>query len=235
MFSNGKIIKPYTYHCDDYMNKSSKKLELHKEYLKEIEKDENGRMVTIENKTSQLISQTGLIFSLLSLFVPFIINKVLDFDVYLKVLFILALSLAYLFYILAINNALKNFNVKKFNYVKSSPKSVISKQKLTVESFLKMEIKDSLVAINNNIGVNNLKASNLIFAHNSFKIGNIFTSILVIFLCAFLLFIDTKPNGITIENQIEIEQFNEYLEILKERNAILKDREPAVGNDTIDK
>lgn len=232
LFIKLEFQKPYNYITSDYTNSEEKKLELHKVYLKEIENEENKRLNVIENKTSLLISQTGLIFSLLSLFIPFIINKVLDFDLYLKILFIIVLAFAYLFYILTINNALKNFNVKRFNYVKNSPGSVLSQQELSVKKFLKMEIKDSLTAINNNIAINNVKASNLIFAYNSFRFGNIFTSVLVLFLCASLLFINSKPEEIRIENPIEIKQFKEYIETLKEQNLKLKEELKTKQKDT---
>ena len=235
LFKKLEFQKPYNYNINDYTNSKEKKLELHKAYLKEIENEENNRLNVIENKTSQLIAQTGLIFSLLSLFIPFIIDKVLDFNLILKILFIIVLALAYLFYILTINNALKNFNVKKFNYGKNSPNSVLSQQEISIKKFLKMEIKDSLFTINNNIAINNVKATNLITAYNSFRFGNIFTSILVVFLCASLLFINSKPEEIKIENPIEIKEFKEYIETLKEQNLILRERIENQKNDTIEK
>lgn len=224
LFKKLEFRKPYNYNSSSYINSKEKKLELHKAYLKEIENEENNRLNIIENKTSQLISQTGLIFSLLSLFIPFIIDKVLDFNLLLKVLFIIVLALAYLFYILTINNALKNFNVKNFNYGKNSPSSVLRQQELSVKNFLKMEIKDSLDTINNNIAVNNVKATNLITAFNSFRYGNILTSVLVVFLCASLLFINSKSEKIKNENLLEIKQFKEHIETLKEQNLILKEQ-----------
>lgn len=208
---------------DNYNVLNGDKLEIHKLYLKNIENEENNRLNIIENKTSQLISQTGLIFSLLSLFIPFIIDKVLDFNFYLKILFIIILTLAYLSYILTINNALKNFNVKNFKYVKNSPDSVLKHQELKKKKFLIMEIKDLFSIIRNNIEINNRKASNLISAYNAFRLGNIFTSVLVVFLCTSLLFIQSKPHEILVKDSIEIEQFQDYIEILNELNTILKE------------
>lgn len=235
LFKKLESQKPYNYNINNYTNSKKKKLELHKVYLKEIENEENNRLNVIENKTSQLIAQTGLIFSLLSLFIPFIIDKVLDFNLILKILFIIVLALAYLFYILTINNALKNFNVKKFNYSKNSPNSVLSQQEISIKKFLKMEIKDSLITINNNIAINNVKATNLITAYNSFRFGNIFTSILVVFLCASLLFINSKPEEIKIESPVEIKEFKEYIETLQEQNLIQRERAENQKNDTIEK
>lgn len=221
LFTKLKFQKPYNYDVNKYTNSKERKLELHKTYLKEIENEENKRLNIIENKTSQLISQTGLIFSLLSLFIPFIIDKVLDLNVILKILFIIVLVFAYLFYILTINNAIKNFNVKNFKYGKNSPNSILSQQELSIKKFMIMEIKDSLITINNNIAINNVKATNLISAFNSFRFGNILTSMLVVFLCFSLLFLNSKREEIEIRNPIEIKQFNEYIEALNEQNRIL--------------
>ncbi len=232
LFKKLEFQKPYNYNTSTYNNSKERKLELHKAYLKEIVNDEDNRLNVIENKTSQLISQTGLIFSLLSLFIPFIIDKVLDFNIYFNILFIVILALAYLFYILTINNALKNFNVKNFNYGKNSPKSVLNQQDLSVKKFLKMEIKDSLFTINNNIAINNVKATNLITAYNSFKLGNIFTSILVVFLCASLLFISSRTEEINLENPIDIKVYKEYIETLKEQNLFLKEQLKIEKKDT---
>lgn len=232
-YTNKELIKPHKYDFSNYKNLKSTKLDLHKAYLKEIEEEQNSRLNLIESKTSQMISQTGLIFALLSLFIPFIIDKVLDFDFILKAVFIITLASAYLFYILTINNALKNFNVKDFNYVKKSPMSILNQQKLEVDEFIKMEIKDSLLAINNNTAINNLKATNLISAYNTFRFGNILTSLLVLFLCVSLLFIKPKPNEINIGNPVEIEQFKEYIEILKEQNLILREQLNKEQIDTI--
>lgn len=233
LFNKLEFQKPYDYNISEYNNSEERKLELHKTYLKEIENEENNRLNIIENKTSLLISQTGLIFSLLSLFIPFIIDKVLDFNLYIKLLFISVLALAYLFYILTIHNALINFNVRRFKYVKNSPTSVLNQQELSIVLFLQMEIKDLLTAINNNISINNVKASNLICAYNSFRLGNILTSLLVVFLCASLLFINSKPAEVRIENPIEIKQFNEYFKTLEPRSN--RDLIRSINKDTLNK
>ena len=56
---------PYSYNPDDYkLDNDEKKSEAHKNYLKNLEDEESSRLTLIEGKTSQLISQTGIIFSL---------------------------------------------------------------------------------------------------------------------------------------------------------------------------
>lgn len=69
-------VNPYSYSVEDYSTTDKDKIKTHKEFLKSIEAEENSRLGLIENKTSQLVSQTGIIFSLLSLFIPIFIDKV---------------------------------------------------------------------------------------------------------------------------------------------------------------
>ena len=76
--------KPYKYGQDEYKTLKKGRMELHRDYLKDILSKEDERLVSIESKTAQLISQTGLVFSLLSLFVPFIIDDILLLNVFIK-------------------------------------------------------------------------------------------------------------------------------------------------------
>jgi hypothetical protein len=75
------------------------------------------------------------------------------------------------------------------------------------EDFLIEEIKDLLHSTRTNLQINNVKASNVIYSYNCFKIANLFTAILGIALCALLLFIEQKKDPITIENPIKIENY----------------------------
>ena len=53
----------------------SDKIKEHKDFLKSALEEENTRLGHIENKTSQIISQTSIVFSLVGLFIPLIIGK----------------------------------------------------------------------------------------------------------------------------------------------------------------
>src|SRR6186713_3333450 len=75
--------------------KGGKKIEAHKNFLKGLIDEENSRLGNIENKTSQLVAQTGIIFSLLSLFVPILIDKISDVPFYFKLGLLLILVLAF--------------------------------------------------------------------------------------------------------------------------------------------
>lgn len=200
LFLEEETPEPYSYKVDEYKNKNKESLEAHKQFLNSIIDEENNRLNLIENKTSQLVSQTGVIFSLLSLFIPIFIDKINDVSIVLRIIFILLLILAFTFYLLTLNNAIKNFNVKNFIYSKPSPLNVLNHQEKTVTDFMYIEIKDLLYSINTNLKTNNTKATNLIHSYNSFKIANFTTAILVFLICTSLLFTNKKENGFTKES-----------------------------------
>src|SRR5215213_3906444 len=94
--------------------KAKEKLLLHRDFLRSLSAEENVRLTIIENKTTQLVAQTGVIFALLSLFVPMIADKIDGW--YLKLPFLLILFFAFFLYLLAIHHAVKNYNVQNFKY-----------------------------------------------------------------------------------------------------------------------
>lgn len=181
------------------------KLKLHRDFLKGIEAEENNRLTLIENKTTQLVSQTGVIFALLSLFIPLLADKVES--VYLKTPFLTILFFAFLLYLLAIHHAVKNFNVRNFNYSCPSRTNVLNNQNETINEFLVEEIRDLLHATGRNSEINNTKASNLIYSSNSFRIANVLTAVLAFLLCLSLSFTKLKKDPVTIENPIKIENY----------------------------
>lgn len=186
-------------------SKDEDKLKLHRDFLKSLEAEENNRLTLLENKTTQMIAQTSVIFALLSLAIPLVVDKVDAF--YLKLLVFIPLVLAFVFYLLTIYNALKNFNVKKFKYSRSLPTNVIKLKDASAEDFLIEEINDLLYSTRTNLDINNVKASNLIYSYNCFKVAILFTAILGISLCVSLLFIKQKKDPITIENPVKIENY----------------------------
>lgn len=185
--------------------KDAEKLKLHRDFLKSLETEENNRLTLIENKTTQLVAQTGVIFALLSLFIPLVTDKIDSF--YLKLLIFIPLGLAFLFYLLTIHNAARNFNVKKFKYSRSLPTNVIKHKDGTIGDFLAEEINDLLHSTRVNLKINNTKASNLIYSYNCFKVANTLTAVLAILLCATLLFTERKKDPITIEKPVKIENY----------------------------
>lgn len=211
LFISQAKVDPYSYDENTYVSDNEATLQEHKEYLKEIENAEDNRLQGIENKTSQLVSQTGIIFSLLSLFVPLFFDKISELNILFKVAFFILLLLSFLLYVLTIHHAIKIYNIKKYVYSRNSPNTVLKYQSNTLKSFTQIQIKDLLYSINKNVKTNNIIANNLIFAYRNFQIANILTAILGALLCVSLLFAHPKSNTTTIDNQIKIEGLNSNL------------------------
>lgn len=211
---------PYDYDPDTYVNITDETIKAHKALIDRIEKEENDRLNIIENKTSQLVAQTGMIFSLLSLFIPVLIDKISEINILFRILSLFILCTAFLFYILTILNAIKNYNVWNFKYIRPHPNTVIKYQHSSLTDFTTIEIKDSLFGINRNVKTNNRKADNLMYANRSFKIANITTAILGILLCVALLFYNKKSESIVIDKNVTINNLdsniNALTKILKE-------------------
>jgi len=209
LFHKEDGTNPYSFnHADYQISIDKEKIVAHKDFLISLTEEENNRLTLIENKTSQLISQTGIIFSLLSLFVPILIDKVSDLAVLIKVLLLLLLVFAFLFYMLTIRNSLKNFKVTNFKYSKPSPNNVLKFQNKSLEEFYSEEVRDLLYALNQNTKTNNWKATNLLHSYNAFKTANTITGGLVIVFSIFLLFFSPKKEGVTIEKPVKIENMD---------------------------
>jgi hypothetical protein len=116
--------KPENIVYDLDQNSDSEKITLHRDFLKSALEEENNRLGFIENKTSQIISQTSIVFSLVGLFIPLLINRFENENLLLRVIIIGLLVVTFILYLLSFTNALKNFNVKKFRYPYSNSRNV---------------------------------------------------------------------------------------------------------------
>ncbi|MBC8883733.1 hypothetical protein H9X57_11290 [Flavobacterium piscinae] len=209
----------------------SEKIISHKEFLKSAIDEENNRLSLIENKTSQIISQTSIVFSLLGLFMPIIIDKTGETNIYIKVAIIFLVLIAFIFYLLTINNALKNFNINKFSYSVPTPENVLTLQNNTVEEFNSELIRDYLYCINKNIVTNNRKATNLLHSHNTFKFANLITGLIVVFLSVMILFSKNDDPKIHIEKAVKIDKLDSIIRTIKPIFIIQQDT--VVVRDTI--
>lgn len=220
-----KNVKPYNYDSSKYDVQSSlSKIKAHKDFLKSAIEEENNRLIAIESKTNQLVSQTSVVFSLLSLTIPILIDKSEDANVYLRVSLIILVLIAFAFYFLAIFNALKNFNVKNFKYFVAGPANVIDLKDKSEEDFEAELVRDYLDSINNNIAVNNTKATNLLHSNNAFKIGNVFTVIIILLISVMVLFIKNEKEELEIKNpqKVIIRNFkNEVLDTIIIHDTII--------------
>ena len=216
-----------SYQASDYQLKVDEKKELvHLEYLYRLDAEETNRLNLLESKTSQLIAQTGIIFSLLSLFVPLLIDKIADVPLAIKIFLSLLVFLAFLAYMFTISNALKNFQVNAFKYSRPSTKNVITFQNKEIEEFYNEVIKDLIEGLKINSNTNNIKATNLLHSYNTFKIANILMGTLVAAFCVTIFFFKPEEQIVTVKGNIEVKQLKEILEqtdrILKSQDTLLK-------------
>lgn len=208
-------LLPYNYDPESYTHTTDLDiLKSHVAFLENSMKGESDRMNTIENKTYQIISQTGIIFSLVGLIIPILIDKFNHLGFLLEITIFILLISAFIFYTLAINNALKNLKVNKFKYANASPETVIRFQNNDLNTFYSDLIQSLLFSINKNTAVNNKKASNLIHAHNSFKLANILTALLITIFSTTLLFSSSKPSPTKVKGEIEIIHLDSNIRLL---------------------
>lgn len=213
------------YSSSDYKQITDDKIgEAHLAFLYKLDEDENNRLTLLESKTSQLIAQTAIIFSLLSLFVPLLIDKAVGMQTYIKVILLLILFLAFCCYMLTIKNALKNFKVTNFPYSKPSAKNVIAFQGKPMAEFYCEVIKDILYGLQINRKLNNTKASNLLHSYTAFRKANTLTAILVSCFCISLLFLKQEEQLVFIKGQVKIEHFDEYMKEIMKVNQPVKNK-----------
>lgn len=183
------INYPEPYDADKYqLTTDDEKIQAHAEFLLLLEEKEEKRLETIESKTSQLIAQTGIIFSLLGLFIPLIMDKAAAFNLWIKVFLLVLLLLAFFFYLLTIHNSLKNYRINKFQYSKPSAGNVLEFMDKKIEEFHAEYVRDLLKGIRKNTYNNNRKGTNLLHSYQAFKNANIMTGLLILS----LHFISTK-------------------------------------------
>lgn len=194
--------------------KTSEESEAHMEYLKKLLEEEDSRLSSIDGKTSQFIGQTGLTFSLLSLFVPLLVDKLDGVPIIVKLLLILILLSSFGFYFLTIKNALKNYNVSNFPYSSPAPKNVLTFKDKGLNAFYSEVVRDMLFGLHRNNEINNAKATNLIRSYLTFRIANMLTGVLVVTFCVALAFRKPEKPTVTIDKAIQIEHLDTLIKKL---------------------
>lgn len=162
----------------EYSETNREMLDTHKCFLQQLQKDEDARQIAIEQKTTQLFSQTGLIIAVVAMFLPLILEKVDHFS--LRLVFIAVLLVAGFFYLRTIFLAARSLDIDKYEYQRPSSTNVTDRKLATVELFLQEEIKDRLSGLEVNTANNNTKGTNLLNALWYFKAANITTALLSI-------------------------------------------------------
>jgi hypothetical protein len=201
-FDNSVLI---SFDVNEYNATEEKKVTAHKELLQTLERKEDERLSIIDAKTSQIITYTGIIFSALSLFIPILLDKISNHSLVVKITFISILILAFLFYVLTIHNAIRNYNVSNFPYSRADPKNVIKYQEKNVTEFRAIEVRDLIYSYKQNSKSNDRKADNLIYAYRTFRIANILTALMGVLICSSLLFTNSKERETNVGAPVQIQ------------------------------
>jgi large-conductance mechanosensitive channel len=187
-----------------YQVQDESKLREHRDFLVRLQENEDKRLESIDSKTSQLISQTGIIFSLLGLFIPIMMDKASDLGIVVKTILIFLLVVSALFYMLTIHNALRNYRISKYTYGRSGANNVLDFKDSTAEEFLAEEIRDILSCINKNIQNNNRKGTNLLHSYAAFKVANLLSGALMILSAIFILFYEPTEQTLAVKGSVEV-------------------------------
>jgi len=194
----------------------------HRDYLLRLEDGEEKRLEGIESKTTQLIAQSGIVFSLLSIFIPILVEKSADIFLLYRIVIFVLLLISISFYILSIINAAKNYLVNRYQYAAPTPETVIEFGASTKEAFLNEQIKDLIKTIKVGKHQNNRKASNLIHSSRSFQVANVLSAILVIIFALVLFNRKSEVEPTVIKNTLKIEGMDSLIRVIKEQDQKLR-------------
>ncbi|WP_313157063.1 hypothetical protein [Sphingobacterium multivorum] len=210
-YKHNNEIKPNLGYGKYESNGDENFIKEHRDFLKNLEEKEDKRLESIDNKTSSLISQTAIVFSLVSLFIPFLIEKTSGVESIYKIMILVLLFLSSSLYVMTIINSLKNYKINSFRYIQSSPKNVLNPNNNSISSFLIEEISDLLYGIPINRRNNDRKGTNLLHAYNSFKWANITTALIIGLLCIKMAFIEKAPESTDVNGIIEVKELNNII------------------------
>lgn len=172
----------------------------HLDYLKENHNYHKERQTTIENKNSQLVGQASIIISIFALFIPLLIDKLVDQNILVLIPLILGFIVILFHYVLTIVHSTKTLEISKYPYATRNTNTVTSANRKTSEQdFLDEEINDLVYIIDKNTTQNNRKGANLIYATRSFRIASISFAVFTVLIIGFSFIINSKPQSIVIE------------------------------------
>jgi hypothetical protein len=151
---------------------------LRSDYLVRLMANQNERMAIIENKLSQVTSQSGLAISVTSLFIPLLFNELSEADISKKIILLIFFILTVVGFILSIIHSTKTLDISKFSYCDGNPEMAI--RRFDDKDGFQNEMNNDLVAsIIHNTEVNNEKGTHLLSAQKFFRFGIILMTALI--------------------------------------------------------
>lgn len=165
---------------------------------------ENERKTTIENKSSQLLSQSGLVISLVAIIIPLLISNISKLHIIITIIIAIIFIISITLFTNAIFHTASLTKVKEWEYMDTS---IDSTRHNFVQNFeFEQElIKDYNQSYQRNLDLNNQKADYLTFAANSFSSAAILTGLLISIIFTSLLFEKEESTSIETEKNKPIE------------------------------
>jgi hypothetical protein len=190
-------------------------------YLRELYTEENERQNIIEGKMSQVLGQSGVILSLVGLFIPMYLDKLTQTNSCFKVSLIIVFLATLVLYFWTILISSRYLNAHRFSYKRKSADTV-NRSFSSKEEFNQEEISDLLDSINTNSGINDRKVSDLKKAYTLFRGANIFTGFLSVMLLASMFFIpESSIPKIEISKPVRIEGLQDIGDEIKKGTSII--------------
>lgn len=150
-------------------------------YLDRLFEFQETRQSTLDNKMTQVLGQTGVVFTLITIFAPFLYGNLEGYSTCVKWLFFGVFIAALICFITSILFASKTLNVKNYNYMVGNV-STIKKDHKDKSDFIDEEINDLIMSVEYNINTNNSKGDSLITSQKFFTYGIGIISLLVVLL-----------------------------------------------------
>lgn len=186
-----------TYQKTDDINLANRYLS----YLKELYGFHENRQQVIESKNAQLVGQASIIISIISLFIPLLIDKLRSLNIFILITLIICFLFILIHYIITIMHSIKTLQINLYPYCNRSTSSITKKNRAKKEiDFINEEIQDLIWSIEKNTIQNNRKGNNLIYAVRSFKIASLSIIIFTILIISLSFWINSKPQEIAIKD-----------------------------------
>lgn len=161
---------------------NSNTYEIQLTYLKELFEYEETRQNTLDNKLSQLLGQSSIVFSLISLFIPLFYSEFLVLSLFYKILLLAPFVMSLLMFMYSIYYSTKLLDPKKDIYATGTP-STVTKNHDTKEEFIEEQIKDLFFIILNNSYTNTMKVRKIINSQKYLRLGLLFFGVLALLMC----------------------------------------------------
>jgi hypothetical protein len=191
--------------------------EEHVQFLKDIEQYEESRLLGIETKLSSIIGQSGIIFTLIALFIPLFLNDLNNISLSLKGMYCLLFVVGFVFFVKSILAASSTLKINDFPYARPDINSALAKTIKERSFFIAGLVKDLITTIEINTAANTKKGNNLMIAHRDFVCGILTMGILglVLTLQTFFYKKQGDPDAIMLKNIVLIQnQIDESRRIL---------------------